>query len=388
MVVLVAAGAGYGGGNIGPATTAVSREFGISLSTVGLTMTVFFAAITFVTLGAAPIAHRLGPRVSIVLCCVLAGVGNVICAVSPWFAGVLVGRAVVGLGAGLVFVIVPVVARANGGARLVGLFGAAVTIGVAVALGIGSVLADAGVSWRIGFAISAVVGASALVALPRQVTGGAQPARRNSGFLGRALREPAVWRLVILFIGTNGIGLVISTWLIQYLVGHGGDALWLAGVLGFVLFAETALLRQVSGRLAESGPTQQRLAAVSPLVSALGLAGLAFDAGSLPSLLWVLMMGVGFALPYAVVIERAQRLFPESAAEVMAVIQTGPNVVPMVVIPVVGSALDSGHGPAAMAALAAFMAIAALLNAGRGGATGSRSADRRDTRTAAPSATT
>ena len=40
-----------------------------------------------------------------------------------------------------------------------------------------------------------------------------------------AADEPAVWRLVILFIGTNGIGLVISTWLIQYLVGHGGDTL-------------------------------------------------------------------------------------------------------------------------------------------------------------------
>jgi len=387
MVVLVAAGAGYGGGNIGPATAAISREFGISLSTVGLTMTVFFAAITVVTLGAAPIAHRLGPKLSIILCCVLAAVGNLICTVSPWFAGVLAGRAVVGLGAGLVFVIVPVVARASGGARLVGLFGAAVTIGVAVALAIGSVLADAGVSWRVGLAISALVGASALVTLPREVTATAQPARRTSGFIGRALREPAVWQLVILFIGTNGIGLVISTWLIQYLTGHGGDPLWLAGVLGFVLFAETALLRRVSGRLAEAGPTQRRLAAVSPLVSALGLAGLALDADALPALLWVLLMGVGFALPYAVVIERAQRLFPESAAEVMAVIQTGPNVVPMVVIPLVGSALDAGHGPAAMAALAAFMAFAALLNAGQG-ATGSRSAGRPDTRTAAPSATT
>ena len=71
----------------------------------------------------------------------------------------------------------------------------------------------------------------------------------------------------------------------------------------------------------------------------------------------------------------------------MAVIQTGPNLVPMVVIPIVGSALDSGHRPAAMAALAAFMAVAALLNAGRG-ATGSRSAGRPRTRTAAPTATT
>ncbi len=131
-------------------------------------------------------------------------------------------------------------------------------------------------------------------------------------------------------------------------------------MLGFVLFAETALLRRVSGRLAEAGPTQRRLAAVSPLVSALGLAGLALNADALPALLWVLLMGVGFALPYAVVIERAQRLFPESAAEVMAVRAGGAG---------------------------GLLAVAALLNAGRG-ATGSRSAGRPDTRTAAPSATT
>jgi MFS family permease len=154
-VVLLGAGAGYGGGNIGPVTGAIAGRFGVSLSAVGLTMTVFFATITAVTVGSAQILRRLGPRAAIGSCCLLAGLGNVVCAVTPSFAGLLIGRGVVGVGAGLAFVIGPVVARAHGGARTVGAFGAAVTLGVAIALAVGSALAAAGVSWRVAFASSA-----------------------------------------------------------------------------------------------------------------------------------------------------------------------------------------------------------------------------------------
>jgi hypothetical protein len=77
------------------------------------------------------------------------------------------------------------------------------------------------------------------------------------------------------------------------------------------------------------------------------------------------MMGAGFALPYALVVERAQRLFPDSRAEVIAFLQTGPNIVPMIVVPIIGAALDAGNGPAAWLAIAAFLVIAAAVNAGR-----------------------
>jgi hypothetical protein len=76
-------------------------------------------------------------------------------------------------------------------------------------------------------------------------------------------------------------------------------------------------------------------------------------------------MGTGFALPYAWMIDRAQRLFPEAPAAVMAVLRTGPNVAPMAIIPLVGAALDAGHGEAAFLALAGSVAVAALVNAGR-----------------------
>jgi hypothetical protein len=58
-VVLLGAGAGYGGGNVGPVTGAIAGRFGVSLSAVGLTMTVFFATITAVTIGSAQILRRL-----------------------------------------------------------------------------------------------------------------------------------------------------------------------------------------------------------------------------------------------------------------------------------------------------------------------------------------
>ena len=76
----------------------------------------------------------------------------------------------------------------------------------------------------------------------------------------------------------------------------------------------------------------------------------------------MLLMGVGFALPYAVMMDAAQQLFPDRATTTLALIQTGPNVVPIFVIPLVGAALDNGHAPLAFVALAAFVAAAGAVN--------------------------
>jgi predicted MFS family arabinose efflux permease len=87
----------------------------------------------------------------------------VVFAASPLFSGLLLGRVLVGLRAGFAFVVGPImVARTSGGLRLLGLFGGAVTLSIALALEIGGVLQDVGLDWRIGFVISAIVGISAL----------------------------------------------------------------------------------------------------------------------------------------------------------------------------------------------------------------------------------
>ena len=80
------------------------------------------------------------------------------------------------------------------------------------------------------------------------------------------------------------------------------------------------------------------------------------------TLLAVVLMGAGFALPYAAMVDAAQRLYPERATSTLAVVQTGPNVVPIIVIPLVGSALAQGHGSFALVLIAAFVALAGAAN--------------------------
>jgi hypothetical protein len=62
-------------------------------------------------------------------------------------------------------------------------------------------------------------------------------------------------------------------------------------------------------------------------------------------------------------IDRAQRLFPESPAAVIAVLQMGPNTAPMAIIPAVGAALDSGDGAPAFVAIAVLVVVVGLVNA-------------------------
>ncbi len=120
-VVLFTAGAGWTGGNVGPAVTQVSRAFDVSLSKVRFLMTVFFAAIALVTVFAPPLANHIGVGRTVVLACA-PGIGNAVFAASPLFSGLLLGRVLVGLGAGFAFVVGPMVARASGALRLLGLF--------------------------------------------------------------------------------------------------------------------------------------------------------------------------------------------------------------------------------------------------------------------------
>jgi hypothetical protein len=94
------------------------------------------------------------------------------------------------------------------------------------------------------------------------------------------------------------------------------------------------------------------------LLAAGGLVVLAASDSLVVALISVVLMGIGFALPYGVMVDAAQRVFPERATATLALIQTGPNIVPMLVIPLVGTALDHRQAPLAFALLAGFVALA------------------------------
>ena len=252
-------------------------------------------------------------------------------------------------------------ARELGGVRLLGLFGGSISLGIAAALGLGSLLADAGAGWRVGFFVSAAVCVTPLLALPARIKG-APAVRPDRAFISAALRGASVWRLLALFVAANGVPLIIGVWLVAYLTREASVRTALAGGLGFLVFGLTTVTRPLGAKLAASGRPFGLLAGAGTLVAAGGLLVLAASRSIGVALIAVVLLGVGFALPYAVMVEAAQKLYPDRATATLAIVQTGPNVVPMIVISFVGTALDNGQAPLAFVLLAAFVVLAGLFN--------------------------
>jgi predicted MFS family arabinose efflux permease len=255
----------------------------------------------------------------------------------------------------------PIFAREFGGVRLLGVFGAGVTIGVAVALGVGSLLEDAGVEWRVAFALSAAVGVVAIPFLPSRMESAA-PERRATGLVARMLRSLPLWRVALVYVGSFGVQLIVGAWLIHYLTQDGGMAVALAGLLAFVMFAVSAAARDLGGTLSARGVSPVLTVGVAPLLAAAGLAAIAIDRSFAIALPAVVLMGFGFSLPYAVMMDEAQRLFPQRPLAPNTLLQLVANAVPMIVIPIVGAALAEGSGEAALFALAAFCVVGGVAN--------------------------
>ena len=361
-VVLLGVGVGWGAGNVGPVVFTLTHRFHTTLTAVGLLSgTVYFAAVMIATPFAVPLAARAGIVRATAIAAVTMAAGHLLFAVSPAFTGLLAARVVVGVGCAFALIAGPVLARQLGGVRLLGLFGGAVTLGIAGALGLGSLLQDAGVSWRVDFLVSTAVCLLPLAVLPSGVSG-APAARPDRAFVARALRTGATWRLLALFVAANGIPLVVSAWLVAYLTRDVEVSTAVAGGLAFLVFGLTTVVRPLGARLAGARQGFGLLAGGGSLLAALGLVVLAATDSVAVALVAVVLMGIGFALPYAVMVDAAQRLFPDRPTATLALVQTGPNVVPMFVIPLVGTALDHHHAPIAFVLLAVFVAVAALLN--------------------------
>lgn len=123
-----------------------------------------------------------------------------------------------------------------------------------------------------------------------------------------------------------------------------------------------ALLRSLGADLAAHGTSRKLLRAGSPLLAAAGVAAIAFSQSFGVALAAVVLMAAGFALPYAVIIVAAQRLYPQEPAEPVALLTTVASAAPIALIPLFGIALADGLGEEALLAVAALIALAAALN--------------------------
>src|SRR5262249_18268385 len=151
----------------------------------------------------------------------------------------------------------------------------------------------------VGFVISAVMGISAFPFIPRRVEVD-PPGGSKEGFLRAAFRSFELLRLTAMFIATLGVPLILGAWLVHYMTTTGGIAVGVAGILSFILYGLSAAMRLTGARIMARGGSAVVLAGIVPLLAAIGLAAIAIDAGFSVALPAVILMGIGFALPYAV----------------------------------------------------------------------------------------
>jgi predicted MFS family arabinose efflux permease len=136
----------------------------------------------------------------------------------------------------------------------------------------------------------------------------------------------------------------------------------LAGLLALLLFAAAGTARLIGGRLEYRGVPEILLTGVAPLVAALGVTAIALDRGFVVVLPAVVLMGLGFSLPYVAMVDETERLFPASPLAALSFVTAGGNWFPMAAIPLVGVALDTGNGEEALLLIAALVAFAGVVN--------------------------
>ena len=361
-VFLAALGSAWSVGNVGAVVGDLSSDFDISLAAVGvLSGTVLLGFSLPGTVLAPLIAERLTIARTMMLAALLCTIGHVVFAITPAFAGLVAGRAITGFGLGVAIVAGPVFARATGGVERVALFGAAVQLGIAGGLGVGAILGDLGVDWRLTFLLSAGVAATPLPVLIGRA-GPSYVRQAGGGFLRLALRSSRAWRLCALFIAVFSVPLILGSWLVHYLSVDNGLAAATAGLLSFLMFGVSAAAREEGGKLAQRGVSPVLLVGVAPFLAAAGLAILALDDSLGFAVVAVIAAGIGFAVPYGIAIVQAQRLYPTEPTEPVALVSLMGTAIPVPLVPVVGSLLDDGHGAEVFLTLAALVAFAGILN--------------------------
>ncbi len=355
---------GWNCGNVGPVVAPLSQEFDLSLSEVGLLSgTFFFAGAATASLAGAELARRIRVLQGIWACCLLSVAGNALIAVGDSFAVLAAGRVIAGLAFGLAAVFIPAYARAMGGLRMLGLFGAGLTLGVAASLFLGSILQGEGVDWRVPFVITAALGLVAMPILPNEQVPVKRAASEGEGLVREALTSGTWWRIELLGNATLNIPLIIGAWLVHYLTTGDGMSAAVAGALSFMLFGISALMRDLAGRWSAAGVSTSLLVVLGLGLAAAGLVLLGQGRSVGLVAVAIALVGVGLSLPYPHYYDAAERVLPDHPIGGLGLLQVGAGIFPIPVIPLFGAALASGDADLAFGALAAFTLLTGALNA-------------------------
>ncbi|KRM55157.1 MFS transporter [Lacticaseibacillus sharpeae] len=344
----------------------IMRQFEISLSTAGLTVSVYAAGIM---LGAPILTALTGklPRKALLLAVMITFIlGNVLTAVAPVFAILLAGRVVAAFAHGL-FMSVATVIAANvvaptKRASAIATMFTGLTVATVTGVPLGTFIAQHA-SWRVAFIFIAVLGVVALIAnlalvpndLPRPLVG------KRGGFI-RLLRQPKIVAGLIITALGYGASFPIYTYMSAVLTRQGWGAT--ASVIILLVYGlAVAIGNTLGGKLANRNPLQA-LATMFALVAGLMLI-MAFGLGShVFGLVLILIMGL-FAFMNVpglqlFTMQAAEETVPEDAQLASALNISAFNV-GIVIGSFIGGRLLSTFGLLSTPIGGVLMAVAALI---------------------------
>lgn len=137
----------------------IQQDFGISAGLVGLLSSAYFYSYAFIQFPAGLLSDSLGPRAAVSLFLLVGGVGSLLFGLAPDVAVAVLGRVMIGLGAGMIFApMMKVISqwfRATEFARVNSIFLSVGGLGALVAAGPMALLTE-WIGWRVSFELIGV----------------------------------------------------------------------------------------------------------------------------------------------------------------------------------------------------------------------------------------
>lgn len=272
----------------------ISKSFGVSISTAGLTVSAYALGITIGAPLMTLITSRIPRKQLLIYTMLLFILGNFIDIVAPTFTILLVGRVIAALAHGIFMTISSVIASnvvaPDKRASAIAIMFTGLTVATLTGVPLGTYIGNT-FSWHFSFLFITIIGVISLIANMLLVPSNLPlPEKSSVKGIGRILKDPQLLLVLALTVVGYGSPYVIYTYLSPILthMGFGAGAIvWLLLLYGVMV----AIGNTIGGRLADKNPVKALLGMFVTLIGAYLLVIIFFNSHWL-GLMAVLVMGL------------------------------------------------------------------------------------------------
>lgn len=336
--------------NYGPLIPLLQNELHVDSSQIGLFSTLLFLGIALTNIPGGMLSDRFGSRMTMLVSLLLVSAGSLLFPFFPSFTGMVICRAMIGLGAGAALV-----AGSHATAELgkyealgQGLNGGVAQLGAGLGLFVTPQLLGL-FGWRGALFASGLLGVVAFLVwllVPGRVSDHVVKTHQKAN-PGVGMRTPAIWLLGLSNMGTIGLSNAITAWLAVYFTNRYNLPLVLAAEIGSLGLFAGIIFRPLGGILLARTQRPRLLIRMGTIMAFLGVSVLALPVTPLSlALVGLLLFALGTTLPYAAIFSTAAavgRTSPIGPGVAQGLIAVLASPVAIAGPPLIGLLLEQTH---------------------------------------------